>query len=148
MNNNDDLALAIIGAALIASKAVDVSAYDRELLNQIMGAESDVNRLLQLPAMRQLRTLAHAVHNVLCAAIDETTPPRSSGFLDDRQKCVHPSCECTTAMDEPHWPYCSEHCKEAGDETELRCDCQHAECRQASARTKGRASADAVPGSV
>jgi len=32
----------------------------------------------------------------------------------------------------PHGPYgkyCSEHCKQAGQKTELRCDCQHPACR-------------------
>jgi len=35
-------------------------------------------------------------------------------------------------MVEPHGPfgkYCSDHCKQAGQKTELRCDCQHPPCR-------------------
>ena len=43
--------------------------------------------------------------------------------------CAHPSCKCALAAGRPHGNYCSEHCKEAGEITELRCGCQHAECR-------------------
>jgi hypothetical protein len=46
-------------------------------------------------------------------------------------KCAHPSCEC---MVEPHGQfgkYCSEHCKQAGQKIELRCDCPHPACRHA-----------------
>jgi hypothetical protein len=35
-------------------------------------------------------------------------------------------------MVEPHGPfgkYCSEHCKQAGQKIELRCDCHHPACR-------------------
>jgi citrate lyase beta subunit len=53
-----------------------------------------------------------------------------SGPIAEPQKCVHPSCECRVVRDGPHWPHCSEHCKEAADMTELRCDCQHPECRK------------------
>lgn len=130
MTDKDDLALAIIGAALIASKAVDIHDYDRELLNQIIDAEEDADRLLQLPPMRQLRSLARAVHTALCAPVDAASPTRGGGGSpSNRRKCAHPSCKCTAALGDPHWPYCGEHCKEAGDTTELRCDCQHPECR-------------------
>ena len=44
-------------------------------------------------------------------------------------KCAHPSCECTMPVKGPYGKYCSEHCKEAGDITELHCNCQHDECR-------------------
>ena len=44
-------------------------------------------------------------------------------------KCAHPACTCLVAKDGAYGRYCSEHCKEAADETELRCDCQHATCR-------------------
>jgi len=45
-------------------------------------------------------------------------------------KCAHPSCECVVAPKSSFGKYCSEHCKEAGQITELRCNCQHLECRQ------------------
>ena len=31
----------------------------------------------------------------------------------------------------PYGKYCSEHCKEKGQTIELRCDCQHLQCREA-----------------
>jgi hypothetical protein len=45
-------------------------------------------------------------------------------------KCAHPACECIISEDGEHGKYCSEHCKEAAGEIELRCDCQHGECRR------------------
>jgi hypothetical protein len=44
-------------------------------------------------------------------------------------KCAHPPCKCLVAKASAYGKYCSEHCKEAADETELRCDCQHSTCR-------------------
>ena len=49
--------------------------------------------------------------------------------MADTNKCAHPACLCTVAKDGPFGKYCSDHCKQAGNKTELRCDCQHAECR-------------------
>jgi hypothetical protein len=48
---------------------------------------------------------------------------------DKSVACAHPSCKCVLSADRPHGKYCSEHCKEAAQTTELRCGCQHAECR-------------------
>ena len=44
-------------------------------------------------------------------------------------KCAHPSCTCMLSAPGTYGTYCSEHCKEAGKITELRCGCQHAACR-------------------
>ncbi|HEY3884421.1 MAG TPA: hypothetical protein VGL62_04395, partial [Vicinamibacterales bacterium] len=44
-------------------------------------------------------------------------------------KCAHPACNCTIQEKGPFGKYCSEHCKKAGNITELRCGCQHADCR-------------------
>jgi hypothetical protein len=44
-------------------------------------------------------------------------------------KCAHPSCNCTVSKDGAHGKYCSEHCKEMRQQVELRCGCQHPECR-------------------
>lgn len=44
-------------------------------------------------------------------------------------KCAHPVCACMVPPNGPHGKYCSEHCKQAGDKIELRCDCQHPDCR-------------------
>ena len=49
--------------------------------------------------------------------------------MTDPNKCAHPACRCLVAKDGAHGKYCSEHCKEAADATELRCDCQHVSCR-------------------
>jgi len=49
--------------------------------------------------------------------------------MADEKKCAHPSCQCMVGPKGPYGKYCSEHCKEKGQSTELRCDCQHAACR-------------------
>jgi len=46
-------------------------------------------------------------------------------------KCAHPACECLVPKDAPFGKYCCEHCKHAGKISELRCNCQHVECRTA-----------------
>ena len=46
-------------------------------------------------------------------------------------KCAHPACNCTVEPKGPFGKYCSDHCKQAGDKIELRCDCQHPACRAA-----------------
>ncbi len=45
------------------------------------------------------------------------------------EKCAHPACRCIVPKNGAYGKYCTEHCKEAADETELRCDCQHLACR-------------------
>jgi len=45
-------------------------------------------------------------------------------------KCAHPSRECLVTPKGSYGKYCSESCKEARQITELRCNCQHAECRE------------------
>jgi hypothetical protein len=49
--------------------------------------------------------------------------------MADPTTCAHSPCKCLVPTDGPYGKYCSEHCKEAADETELRCDCQHPACR-------------------
>ena len=49
----------------------------------------------------------------------------------DAEKCAHAACECQVAKGGPFGRFCSEHCKHAGQISELRCYCQHAECRAA-----------------
>jgi hypothetical protein len=44
------------------------------------------------------------------------------------QKCAHPACACTVQANGPYGKYCSEHCKDAGQITELRCGCRHPDC--------------------
>jgi hypothetical protein len=44
-------------------------------------------------------------------------------------KCAHEGCSCTVDGKGPFGKYCSEHCKGAARITELRCGCQHTECR-------------------
>jgi hypothetical protein len=50
--------------------------------------------------------------------------------MSDPNKCAHPACNCIVSAEGKYGKYCSEHCKEAGGETEIRCDCQHGPCRQ------------------
>jgi hypothetical protein len=45
------------------------------------------------------------------------------------QKCAHPSCACLVPPDHPFGKYCSEHCDDAGEMDELRCECGHDACR-------------------
>lgn len=49
--------------------------------------------------------------------------------MSEQEKCAHPACNCFVRKDSPYGKYCSEHCKQAGDHIELRCDCQHPACR-------------------
>ena len=50
-------------------------------------------------------------------------------------RCAHPACTCLVADAAEFGKFCSEHCQEAGDMTELRCDCKHPGCQtQVSAR--------------
>jgi len=51
--------------------------------------------------------------------------------MADTARCAHPACECMVPPKSEYGKFCSEHCKEAGQITELRCNCQHAECRRA-----------------
>jgi hypothetical protein len=43
-------------------------------------------------------------------------------------KCAHESCVCMVADDGEFGAYCSAHCRDAKDLTELRCECGHAGC--------------------
>ena len=47
----------------------------------------------------------------------------------ETSKCAHPACNCMVPKGGQFGKYCSEHCKEAGDITELHCDCKHPGCR-------------------
>jgi hypothetical protein len=44
--------------------------------------------------------------------------------MTDSSKCAHPACKCLVSKNGPHGKHCSEHCKEAAEITELRCECQ------------------------
>jgi hypothetical protein len=58
------------------------------------------------------------------------------GAMTVSNKCAHRACECVVSKGGAHGKFCSEHCKEAGKEIELRCDCQHSECRLSAASTR------------
>lgn len=47
------------------------------------------------------------------------------------EKCAHPACSCMAGEDNK---YCSQYCEDAGDTTEISCNCGHAGC----AVTEGR----------
>lgn len=49
--------------------------------------------------------------------------------MADTQKCAHPMCKCLISTDGRYGKFCSEHCQEAKDQTELQCDCKHPACR-------------------
>lgn len=48
--------------------------------------------------------------------------------MSDTTKCAHPACKCSVSKDGAYGKYCSEHCREAADEIELKCDCKHPAC--------------------
>ena len=48
--------------------------------------------------------------------------------MADTNNCAHPGCGCKVSKGGRYGKYCSEHCREAGDQIELRCDCKHPEC--------------------
>ncbi len=43
--------------------------------------------------------------------------------------CAHAACSCTVTLGGEYGKYCSEHCKKNAGMTELRCGCNHPECR-------------------
>jgi hypothetical protein len=43
-------------------------------------------------------------------------------------KCAHPACNCTVQEGGAYGKYCSDHCKDAKQITELRCGCRHPGC--------------------
>ena len=49
--------------------------------------------------------------------------------MADLKTCAHEPCKCVVPENGEYGKYCSEHCREAADETELRCDCKCAACR-------------------
>ncbi len=46
-------------------------------------------------------------------------------MTEEVQKCKHPACNCAAPEGED---YCSEACEDAGDLTELSCQCGHPGC--------------------
>jgi len=52
--------------------------------------------------------------------------------MTEPNKCAHPACTCVVSASGEYGEYCSEHCKEASGQTELRCGCQHLPCRRTS----------------
>ena len=51
------------------------------------------------------------------------------------EKCAHPACQCMVDKKGEYGKSCSDHCKKAGDVTELRCGCRHPECASGFPRT-------------
>jgi hypothetical protein len=43
----------------------------------------------------------------------------------EQKRCDHPACECIVSKDTD---YCSQSCEDAGDMTEISCNCGHAGC--------------------
>ena len=44
------------------------------------------------------------------------------------EKCAHQSCLCLVSEGGEFGAYCSAHCQDAKDLTELRCECGHPGC--------------------
>jgi hypothetical protein len=57
--------------------------------------------------------------------IDQSPESNDSQSL----KCAHPSCRCQVPPDRPFGRYCGQHCQDAGEINELRCECGHDMCR-------------------
>ena len=57
------------------------------------------------------------------------------------EKCAHQSCVCIVHEGGEFGDYCSAHCQEAKDLTELRCECGHDACM---ADAEGRSPAGTV----
>lgn len=45
--------------------------------------------------------------------------------MPSSNKCAHPSCKCPARADNK---YCSQYCEDAGDTTEISCNCGHTGC--------------------
>ena len=64
--------------------------------------------------------------------------------MANSEKCAHESCVCMVNKDGGFGAYCSSHCRDAKDLTEIRCECGHPGCvadatrRPASQNTQGR----------
>jgi hypothetical protein len=50
-------------------------------------------------------------------------------IMADIKKCAHPPCQCTIGKNSQYGDYCSQACQNAKDTSEIRCNCQHPECR-------------------
>jgi hypothetical protein len=49
-----------------------------------------------------------------------------------RTKCAHPPCTCKVNENGLYGAYCSEFCKQAGDNViEVFCECHHIQCQTA-----------------
>jgi hypothetical protein len=46
--------------------------------------------------------------------------------MSETKKCAHPACSCRAVAE--HGSYCSEYCHDAGDTTEISCNCGHPHC--------------------
>ena len=49
--------------------------------------------------------------------------------MSDVEKCAHPMCKCTVSTEGRYGKFCSEHCQEAKQITEVKCDCKHPSCQ-------------------
>jgi hypothetical protein len=50
-------------------------------------------------------------------------------MADTPKKCAHPACTCLVTKGGAFGKYCGKHCKEKGQQTELRCECRHSDCQ-------------------
>lgn len=45
--------------------------------------------------------------------------------MPSKKKCAHPACNCQAAENSK---FCSQYCRDAGNKTEISCNCGHAGC--------------------
>ena len=62
-----------------------------------------------------------------CQPVQARRRPWTEGHMAETRKCAHPSCQCMVPAGGPR-EVCSEHCQEAREIIELRCDCKHPGC--------------------
>jgi hypothetical protein len=57
--------------------------------------------------------------------------------MDKQSKCAHQSCVCLVSENGEFGGYCSAHCRDAKNLSELRCECGHTGCAATSTRGAG-----------
>jgi hypothetical protein len=50
------------------------------------------------------------------------------------KRCAHEACMCMVGENSQFGAYCSSHCQDAKDLTQLKCECGHAGCMSDGAR--------------
>jgi hypothetical protein len=48
--------------------------------------------------------------------------------MKEVEKCAHPACKCLVPSNSPHGKYCSVHCQNAPETSDVKCGCGHPGC--------------------